>query len=462
MQPYVMLKNVRAVLPEEADPIICSILINTETGLIEEIIRAEISSDADSLENSKIDETGADVLTITDYEGMLVFPGFIDPHVHFRYPSPTSEHSEDWLSGSLCALAAGVTTVLEMPNTNPATVDEHGLNVKLEHIKSNSLINYGIYGGLTKNNLEFLLETPEIKAVKVYLASTTGDMLIDNLPSLGVDTDKVFTFHAEDEDIINQNKNSIGHLDQPIKHSLIRSEDAAIKAVERVKQIWQNTQENSHAKFHIAHASTYGEIEVLQNTDITYEVTAHHLFCNTNDYSHGGFLWKCNPPLRDPKTQNSLYELLLDEKIPMLATDHAPHPLMAKKFSRDNLGKEPASGLPSLEIASHFLLNEMAVQRVSPVQVKNVLSTNAAERFDIQQRGEIKKGYYADLAIVDDQKIWTFEKSDIRSRCGWSPFVGREFKSKVMATIVNGCIHSQIQKTRDNDQPNLKGNIFRV
>jgi dihydroorotase len=425
MKKYILLKSVYAVLPDYEKPVKTDILIDKTNGFIEKIA-------------SGITDVNSEIVEIVnDYEGLLVMPGFIDPHVHFRVPGKAE--AEDWFTGSLAALSGGVTTVLDMPNNNPATTDEAALKLKLDHVRQNSLINYGLFGGLTSTNLEFLLSNPDIKAIKVYMASTTGDLLMNNIRNLNfADRRKVFCFHAEDDATIKNNEVAegkiTGNITDPWQHSKIRSESAALKATREVIEMYTKTGGN----FHVAHVSTFGEMEALENSGVSFECAPHHLFCSTDDYNQGGFLWKCNPPLREPATQNLMLKALFNGKIQMIATDHAPHPLADKLLTNKTNLKTPASGIPGLEAGSHLILNEMAAGKISISYAAKILSTNAALRFNIEKRGVIKEGYFADLAIVNTSKIWTFQHDDVFSKCGWSPFLNFSFKAKVVATFVNG------------------------
>lgn len=410
MNEFITLKSIAAILPDHESAQTCDILIRKKTGLIEEIKPEVHCKDSEE---------------ISSYGGMLAMAGFIDPHVHFRTPGKTE--AEDWSTGSLAALSAGVSTVLDMPNTSPPTTNEEGLSIKLSQIKKDSLVNYGLFGGLTKNNLDFLLKKPDIKAIKVYMASTTGDLLIENLnPQDFSQNGKLFCFHAEDESII-RSRSATLKLTSPIRHSEIRCEQAAIEGVRKVIDLQKITGGN----FHVAHVSTSKEMEMLQDSAVSFECAPHHIFCSTDEYQKGGFLWKCNPPLRQPSSRDEMIGALHGQKIQMIATDHAPHPLS------DKTGSNPASGLPSLEVGSHFILNEMVQGKISPGYATAILSGNAAGRFKIQNRGLLKEGYFADIAIIQNKR-WTFSKEHIFSKCGWSPFLDYSFAAKVVATFVNG------------------------
>ena len=417
MKKYII-PAIYAVLPDRKEPELCDILINTETFLIEKIGK--------SLFREK--DTGY----LDEFEGMTVFPGFIDPHVHFRTPGKTD--AEDWLHASRAALSAGVTTVLDMPNNNPPVIDETSYLNKKKIIFNESLVNFGLFAAMTSANLSELKKIKTIKGIKVYMASTTGDILMEDISKIAEPGDFLFAFHAEDEPIIRENENNFKGEFTPLAHTKIRSEEAALKAVKRVIDLQKKTGGN----FHICHVSTAGELELLKETSISHEVCAHHLFADTNNYETGRFLWKCNPPLREFETRKKLLDRLFNEEIQMTATDHAPH-LLPEKLKTDGI---PPSGVPSLEAASHLILTELFKGRINYHYAAKILSSNAAQKFDIKSRGQIKEGYFADLAVVKKEN-WIFSKNDVYSKCGWSPFEGFEFEGKVTAAFVNGTLYKR-------------------
>jgi len=418
MGKYTILKNLYCIDPDLPENELLDVMIDENSGLI-----IKIGEDL-FIEDARI---------INDYQGLTAFPGFIDPHVHFRYPG--NDLPEDWLTGSKAAIAGGVTTVLEMPNTTPPTTDEKGLKIKIDHVEKNTLVNYGLFGGFTGSNFEFLAETPEIKAIKVYLASTTGTLLVESPEKTPFkNTDKIFCFHSEDEATIRNNEKQYPVLENPVNHSRQRSEEAAIISTKKLIELHKR----SEANFHVAHLSTDFEIELLKDTTITYEVAPHHIFLNTGHYASLQYLIKCNPPVRSKETAEKIYQRLIHGEIPMIATDHAPHKLEKKKLSPDNPKFIPASGLPSLEAGTHFILSEVAKNSITPDAARKMLSTNCAERFRINKRGRLLAGFYADLAMVDLKKQWTFSKNDCMNGAGWSPFTGFDFSARVEATFVNG------------------------
>jgi len=433
----ILFKSVHAILPCEKDFITCDILVNTSSGVIEKI--------------GKNLSTGDQIEVNNEYSYKYVMPGFIDPHVHFRFPG--KPEVENWFTGSKAALAGGVTTILEMPNNNPPIINKEALSIKIDHVKSHSLINYGLFGGLTSSNFSFLVETPEIKAIKVYLASTTGSLLLENIESLELaSSPKPVVFHSEDETIIQNNSKKYGPLKTIMEHSLIRSKEAAISST---KKIIEN-HNRSGGNFHIAHISTPEEIEMLKNSKISFEVAPHHIFFSIENYRNQ-FLWKCNPPLRDKESADRLYTFLLKEEIPMIATDHAPHPIENKQFKENY---EPASGIPSLEVGSHLILSEMFQKKISPIYAAKILATNTAERFSIEKRGAIKEGYFADLTFINHEK-WTMKQNDIYSGSGWSPFLGSNFEGKICATMVNGKMY-KIKELIELNTPPESRKIFNI
>ena len=180
---------------------------------------------------------------------------------------------------------------------------------------------------------------------------------------------------------------------------------------------------------------------MLEGSKISFEVAPHHIYCNTDLYKTGGFLWKVNPPLRSPETASAIQKALYEGKIDMIATDHAPHPLEAKTRKEPT----PASGLPSLQIGTHLILNDAASGKLSFNHAAKILATTAAKRFDIQKRGELREGFFADIAVVDPQHPWTMQKELVQSGCGWSPFEGLSFSARVIATFVNGFTYDNLE-----------------
>lgn len=371
---------------------------------------------------------------INGKERLYLFPGFIDPHVHFR--TPGKEDAENWQSGSKAAVFAGVTTVLDMPNTNPSTVSFDSMEEKEKIIRKTSLINYGIIPGYTGDNMDFLKSTPA-KAVKVYLASTTGNLLLQNHENLYRlnELNKKIIFHSENEERIQKRMKQIG-MNSVADHSRIRDERSAW---EKTKELLQKGNLDSK-NIHIAHVSTKKEIDLLLASEISFEVSINHLFFSTKDYNKYGAKVKCNPPVRKKRTRNYLLKKLKKKKIPMIATDHAPHLLKEKESST------PPSGIPSIQYASHYILNSLSDD---PVYASKILSQKAAETFDIKRRGKIERGYFADFALVDFNFSWEVKEYDILSACGWTPFINEAWNAKVIKTMVNGILYNTDELKRE-------------
>ncbi|MDH5720447.1 MAG: dihydroorotase [Spirochaetia bacterium] len=433
----ILLPSVRAVLPDKKEPEICDILIDIESSLIEKIGK--------NLTKEK------ECVFLKEFEGLTVFPGFIDPHVHFRTPGKTD--AEDWLHASKAALSAGVTTVLDMPNNNPPVIDMASYENKKKIISDKSLVNFGLFAALTPSNSDELKKIETIKGIKVYMASTTGNILIEDISKIDAkEGGLLFAFHAEDEPTIRENEKRFEGEFTPLAHTEIRSEEAAVKAVKKVIDLQKKTGGN----FHVCHVSVADELDLLKNTPISHEVCAHHLFADTSHYETGGFLWKCNPPLRKPQTREKLLDSLYQEDIEMIATDHAPH-LLSEKVKKEGM---PPSGVPSIEAGTHLVLNEIFSGKINYDYAAKILSSNAAKRFNIRNRGQIREGFFADIAVIEEKK-WIFSKNDVFSKCGWNPFEGLKLRAKVTASFVNGTLYrrenlSKIQK-RDSF-----ANIFEV
>lgn len=446
---YLLLPNVKTVVPNSADMphevfswhykkdrlkiIQADILIHRPSGKIKQIKEKIIPP-----ENCTI---------LKQYANKIVLPGFIDPHVHFR--TPGNEQAENWHSGSLAALFGGITTVLDMPNTKPATVDKETLLQKESIIKNTSFINYGIFGGVTSRNIENIFKEELCIAFKVYMGSTTGNLLMENLQALPVN-ECLICFHAEKEQIIQDKRKTFGMLKTPRQHSQMRPPQAAIAATQEIIE-----RANSHnVNFHVCHVSTPQEAEMLSDSknshNISWEAAPHHIFCSTENYNRGGYLWKCNPPLREKNLQEQLSRLLREEKIPMVATDHAPHRWEDKTTTE----KEPASGIPSIQVGSHFILQEAFKNNISLLYASWLLSSAAALRFGLLNRGFIFPDYFADLTIIDPQKKWTFDSSQVLSNCKWTPFENFSFLGKVEATMVGGYIYEsdKLMSTKERSQ----------
>ena len=369
-----------------------------------------------------------------DIDGKLVIPGIIDAHVHFREPG--GEPKEDWSTGSRAAVSGGVTTVIDMPNNNPPAIDKQSLNIKRERA-SKSLCHYGFYLGATKDNLEQIKTAENIAGVKIYVGSSTGNLLVDK----DKDIEKLFTIpnilwliHAEDENIITKNSKKFIETSNPAIHSQIRNKQAAIRAVERIINLAKKT----GARVHICHVSTKEEIELIKKAKeerltITCEVSPHHLFLNENAYQKKQNFAKVNPPLRTQEDNTALMEGLTSGVIDLVATDHAPHLIREKQ---GEYSKAPA-GLPEIETSLPLLLNKIN-NNLTLQRLVEITSQKPAEIFHIKNKGAIKKGYDADLTVIDLKKTQIITKEMLKTKCGWSPYEGWELTGWPVMTFVNG------------------------
>lgn len=401
--------------------------------LIENNIIKEISSTIKTIE-------GIDVI---DAQGKYLIPGFIDDQVHFREPGLT--HKANIASESRAAAAGGITTFIEQPNTVPQATTQELLEDKFEIASKTSYVNYSFMFGGTNTNLDELLKTDpkKVAGIKLFLGSSTGNMLVDDvevLEKIFSSTNMIISLHCEDEATIRKNtadyKAKYGD-DIPIKyHPIIRSEEACFisssKAIELAKK--------TGARIHIFHVSTAKETELFRNDipleekRITAEVCVHHLWFSDKDYEEKGTHIKWNPAVKTESDRQALWEALLDDRIDVLATDHAPHTLAEKS----NVYTKAPSGGPLVQHAVTAILEKVKEGVISIEKAVEKMSHNPAKLFQIEKRGFIKEGYYADLVLIDPNKSQTVSKENILYKCGWSPFEGTTFSSTITHTFVNG------------------------
>ncbi|MCX7547007.1 dihydroorotase [Xanthomarina sp. F1114] len=380
---------------------------------------------------------------IIDAEGNYVIPGVIDDQVHFREPGLTEKATIE--TESKAAIAGGITSYIEMPNTNPQTTTIEALNDKFKIASETSSANYSFMFGGTNDNLDEILKVnpKEVAGLKLFLGSSTGNMLVDNpevLEKIFSSTDMIISVHCEDEATIQANlenyKNEYGD-DIPIKfHPQIRSDKACYisssKAIELAKK--------TGARLHVFHVSTAIETKLftnkipLKDKKITAEVCLHHLWFSDEDYESKGTLIKWNPAVKTSKDREALWKALLDGRIDVLATDHAPHTIAEK----NNVYTKAPSGGPLVQHALVAILETHHKGQISLEKVVEKMCHNPAILFDIEKRGFIKEGYFADLVIVNLNQPWTVNKQNILYKCGWSPFEGTTFRSRVTHTILNG------------------------
>jgi len=378
-----------------------------------------------------------------DAKGLYLIPGVIDDQVHFREPGLT--HKADIYTESKAAVAGGITSFMEMPNTKPQTLTQELLEEKFKIGDKKSLANFTFFMGASNNNLDEVLKTnpKHVGAIKIFMGSSTGDMLVDNKNVLEEIFEKskcLIAVHCEDETIIQNNirkaKEKYGE-DIPFDlHHEIRSEEACYKssslAVELAKK--HNT------RLHVFHISTEKETTLFNNTiplkekKITSEVCIHHLYFNSKDYNKKGALIKWNPAIKEQSDQEALLQALIDNKLDVIATDHAPHTIEEK--SKKYL--DAPSGGPLVQHALGVMLKFVKNNKISLEKVVEKMCHNPAICFNINKRGFIKEDYYADLVLVDINKEYQVNTDNIMSKCKWSPFLGDTLNGVVTHTIVNG------------------------
>ena len=384
-------------------------------------------------------------MTVIDASGKYLIPGLIDDQVHFREPGLT--HKATIGSESRAAVAGGITTFIEMPNTVPQATNQQLLQDKFNIAEKTSYANYSFMFGGTNDNLEELLKTDPktVAGIKLFLGSSTGNMLVDNLEVLEKifsSTKLIISVHCEDEETIKKNtadhKALYGeHI--PIElHPVIRSEEACYLSSSRAIALAKKT----GARLHVFHLSTAKETALFRNDipleekQITSEVCVHHLWFSDEDYKEKGTHIKWNPAVKTAADREGLWTALLDDRLDIIATDHAPHTLEEKSNS---YLKAPSGG-PLVQHALLALLEKVSEKVISIEKVVEKACHNPAIIFQIENRGFIKEGYYADLVLIDPKAPQTVCKENILYKCGWSPFEGTTFSSSVTHTFVNGVL----------------------
>ena len=389
--------------------------------------------------------------TVTD--GPFLLPGCIDSHVHFREPGLTQK--ADIASESRAAAAGGVTTVMDMPNVIPTTTTPEDLAAKHALFRQKCVVDYRLWYGITSDNIEQALrdygqpDSPhrnEICGFKVFLGSSTGGMLMNDLEKLRklfAGTQRVIGIHSESEDIIRHNREKYLreaqalHLNQepptdlPIEmHPLVRSAEACMETTRMAVGLAKET----GAQLHVCHITTADELQFFPSEHITAEVTPAHLFFSQEDYRTLGALIKCNPAVKSIQDREALRKALSDGRIYSIGTDHAPHLLSDKQGGC----LRAASGMPSIQFSLLTILELMKEGVLSLGKLVELMSTHPAQRFGLTDRGEIAAGKRADLVLVNPDSNTTVTRQTVLSKCGWSPFEGRTFSHRIMGTWVNG------------------------
>lgn len=383
---------------------------------------------------------------VIDAEGKHVFPGLIDPQVHFRDPGLT--HKEDLKTGAMAAVAGGITTFFEMPNTNPSTTTLEKLAEKYEVASKKSVANHSFFLGATNDNLNEIKKLDGSCGLKIFMGSSTGDLLVDDdeiLDKIFSCCNKIIAVHAEDEAILKA-ANKIVSKDSFANHPDARPVEAALKATTKAV----NLALKYNKRLHVLHLSTAEEVEFLRKHKssglITAETTPQHLLMHSPDiYNEIGSLAQMNPPIREKYHQKELWAGLKDGTIDCVATDHAPHTLEEKSLP---YGEAP-SGMPGVQTSLTLMLNEVSNERIDLENVVKWMAENPAELYDIKGKGFLKEGYDADITIVDMDREKTILNEDMHSKCGWTAFHNFTTKGWPIITIVNGNV------VYENDRLNL-------
>jgi len=392
----------------------------------------------------RISQVGGTAVGALEYDvsGCWVLPGMIDDQVHFREPG--MEHKATIATESRAAIAGGVTSYMEMPNCVPPTINRERLLAKHERASQTSLANYGFYLGATNDNIEDIKNLNDSLAcgIKVFMGASTGNMLVDNprtLEEIFSHSTVVIATHCEDTPTIIRNEAKVreqyGANPPPELHATIRSDEACFRsssfAVSLAKKFG--------ARLHVLHLTSALELPLfdtgdIQNKQITCEVCVHHLLFDVRSYDQKGTLVKCNPSVKTQNDRDALRHALITDRIDIIATDHAPHTLAEKKLP---FFDAPA-GMPLVEFALCAALENAITGDATIHQIVAKTSHNPAFRFDVKERGFIREGYFADVVVIDPNQHTEVNSTPILSKCGWTPFSGMSFSSKVTHTFVNG------------------------
>ncbi|NOY40256.1 MAG: dihydroorotase [Planctomycetes bacterium] len=389
------------------------------------------------VEGDKIAAIDAAVQTtadeIVDAAGLFLLPGVVDDQVHFREPGLT--HKEDLTAASRACAKGGVTTFLEMPNTVPAAKTQALVDAKLALAAEKSLVNYGFYIGATPDNIDDLATAKNTPGIKIFIGSSTGDLLVDRQDSLErifAETTLPLTAHCEDESTIRANAEKYRDSSDVADHSRVRNHEAAIIATRRALDL---AYRHNH-RFHVLHVSTGAETELLADHRglITAEACPHHLLFNVDDYPRLGTLIQANPSIKTAADNSQLWQALLDGRIQVVATDHAPHTLEEKQQPYPHA----PSGMPCIENCLALMLNEVNRGRCTLEQVVQWMCDAPARVWDIVDKGRIAEGYDADLVLVDLGRTCRVRNEDQISKCGWSAWDGEELTGWAVRTWVMG------------------------
>lgn len=420
------------------------LLKNAQVVSAEKIVESDVLIEDDII--LKIERSITDIhAEVVDLSGKYLLPGLIDDQVHFREPGLT--HKGSIATESKAALAGGITSFMEQPNTNPQTTTYEALEDKFERAKATSWVNYSFFFGGTNDNLELIKRLPldACAGVKLFLGSSTGNMLVDKLEVIEAifsSTPHVIAAHCEDEQTIRENtEKAIAQYGSNIpfsEHPLIRSEEACYLSSSQAVSLAQKT----GARLHVFHLSTAKELDLfrsdlpLSKKKITAEACIHHLWFTDADYQSKQSLIKWNPAVKTVNDKEALWKALEEGAIDVIATDHAPHTLEEKK----NPYLSAPSGGPLVQHALQALIDQVKERNLGLPFIVKKMCNNPAELFSLKDRGYIKEGYKADLVVVDMNKAHRVAQDNLWYHCGWSPFEGHEFDSSIDQVWVNGTL----------------------
>ena len=399
-----------------------------------------------AIKNNRIELIGSDINAesseVIDVNGRYVIPGLIDDQVHFREPGLT--HKGEIATESKAGLAGGVTSYFEMPNVNPTTTTNENLTKKFELASTRSLSNYSFHLGASNTNIEEIkkVDINQAAALKVFMGASTGEMLVDSIDAL----DDIFHYsplivvtHCEDQKTIVDNEKlfyeKFGNDLSAQQHHLIRNVESCYLS----SSLAVSLAKKYDSDLHVFHLTTEKEMDLFTSGDvigkkITAEVCVHHMHFNDSYYSELGNQIKCNPSIKEESDRLALIKALHDNKIDIIATDHAPHTWDEKMSDY----RDAPAGLPLVQHGLQILMDFYHQDILSLETIVEKTSHNVAKRFQVKDRGYIREGYYADLAILDIDKPYIVSEENILYKCGWSPFSGKTFNSSIYMTIVNG------------------------
>lgn len=410
------------------------------------------------IKNGRIEKISIDIQTKENVreinaEGLYLIPGVIDDQVHFREPGLT--HKANIATEAAAAVTGGTTTFMEMPNTKPAALTQELLEDKYTIAANTSVANYSFFMGVANDNVDEVLRTndrkKEVCGVKIFMGSSTGNMLVDNYVTLNKifsESELLIATHCEDERIIKANKEKYPNADNASYHPLIRDVEACFESSFSAVQLAKKY----NTRLHILHISTAKELQLftnmfpLEEKKITSEVCVHHLHFTSDDYAKLGNLIKCNPAIKAPENKLALWDGLLDDRLDIIATDHAPHTWEEKQLPYE----QAPSGVPLVQHSLLLMLQYVKEGKLTIEKLVEKMSHAPAKCFQIAERGYIREDYFADLVLVDMNNTTTVTKENILYKCGWSPFEGHTFPAQIKYTLVNGEIAYENGKVNDS------------